>query len=605
MGKRVLSAVLALALGLAGPVAVRAAALDARAISSPLRAFTPAAPAPSPTPTPTPTPLPVYEDTLAAQAVVDEPDMVAPEEIHVRMTLTNSGEEPISDVRVCRDSGAVISELGVLAAGNGQLTFSEAITPTDTQLDDGAIAYLVRYTLGMDKPGETEKEQVIRAALNKLPARPGVEFTRSLPVTSCKEGEEATIAYRVKNTGNVALTAISVSDALCGEVGGLERLEPGEQHTFLYRFTVKETVTSHPTLSYSHRATRETFEKELGDASVYLANEQLDIALDADQSTVSPGGMVTLTYRVKNNGTVTYDHLRLSDQGLGELAVMSGELRPGKELVITKTVALKSTTTFLFVLEGRSEGGTPLEVPSNPRTVAVTPMVEDVSLTLSATADKTRLSSPGEVNFTVTVHNQGEMDIRQVRLAERERGAFWTLAVAAPGDTVREQTYWVDEEATFVFTAELTDARGGQLTVLSSPIKVSFGSDGQQGDVPQAREGIEAMSGARVYQLNEGPSTYLGMMVGVLAVLAVLITCVSAASVSHRRRRRRQRDKHIRRLKRDYRRELKEDEAQRTKPIPLVRQDTIRRAKVSQAQDALRRKPGSAPKPKRFGKGGK
>lgn len=603
MGKRWMGALLALALGLAGPVVARAAPLDAPVTPLPVEAA--ASPAPSPTPAPTPTPLPVYQDTLTAHAAVDEPDMVAPEEVLVRLVIENGGDEPIGDVRVCRDSGAVVSELGPLAAGDGQLAFSEAITPTDTQLEEGAIHYLVRYTLGKDKPGETEKEQVVSAALNKLPAMPGVEFTRSLPVTSCQQGEEAAIAYRVKNTGNVALTNILVTDQLCGQVGALERLEPGAQHTFLYRFTVEQTATSRPTLTYSHRATRETFEKELGEASIYLANAQLDIVLDADQSTVSPGAIVTLTCRVTNNGNVTYDRLRLSDQGLGELAVMSGELRPGKEFVVTKTVALKSTTTFLFVLEGRSEGGTPLEVASNPRTVAVTPVVEEVSLSLSASADKVRLSSPGEVKFTVTVHNQGELDIRQVRLSERERGAFWTLAVAAPGDTVREQAYWVDEADTFVFTAEITDAKGGHLTVLSNPVRVDFGADGAAGGATQAPEDMEAMTGAQSYQLNEGPSTYLSMMVGVLAVLAVLITCVSAASVSHRRRRRRMRDRHIRRLKRDYRRELKEDEAQRTKPIQPVRQDTLRRARVSQAQDALRRKPGTIPKPKRPDKGGK
>lgn len=273
--------------------------------------------------------------------------------------------------------------------------------------------------------------------------------------------------------------------------------------------------------------------------------------LDADQSTVSPGGVVTLTCRVTNNGTVSYEGLRLSDQGLGELAVMSGALRPGKEVVFTKTVALKSTTTFQFVLEGQSEGGTPLEMASNPRTVAVTSVQEGEStLSLTAQADKTRLSSAGEVVFTITVHNPGALDLRRVSLGERERGAFWTLEVVAPGDTVKEQSFWVDQADTFVFTAELTDAKGGHLTVLSNPVRIEFAQDGTPGGQAQSPTGMEAISSAPSYRLNQEPTTFLRMMVGVLAALAVLITCVSAASVSHRRRQRRLRDRHIRRLRR-------------------------------------------------------
>ena len=532
--------------------------------------------------------------------------MVTPEEVRVRVTIVNSGDEPIGDVRICRENGALVDELGPLAAGDGQLVFVEDITPTQEQLDEGYIVYLVRYTLGKGKPGQTEKERLVRVAIHQMPARPGAEFTRSMPVINCQAGEEATIAYRVKNTGNVTLTDLVVTDALCGEVGRLEALEPGAQYTFLYRFTVEETATSHPTLRYSHRATEETFEKELADASIYLANAQLSIVLDADQSTVSPGGVVTLTCRVTNNGTVSYEGLRLSDQGLGELAVMSGALRPGKEVVFTKTVALKSTTTFQFVLEGQSEGGTPLEMASNPRTVAVTSVQEGEStLSLTAQADKTRLSSAGEVVFTITVHNPGALDLRRVSLGERERGAFWTLEVVAPGDTVKEQSFWVDQADTFVFTAELTDAKGGHLTVLSNPVRIEFAQDGTPGGQAQSPTGMEAISSAPSYRLNQEPTTFLRMMVGVLAALAVLITCVSAASVSHRRRQRRLRDRHIRRLRRDYRRELKEDQAQQTKPVPLVRQDTIRRAKVSPSQEELRRKPGSAPPSKRGEKPGK
>ena len=103
--------------------------------------------------------------------------MVVPEEIQVEVSLENTGRIPISDIKVCRENGSVVRELGALNEGESA-RFQETITPTDTQLNEGAIPYLVCYTLAGRSagPGRTAAHllRITRAA-----ARVG---SRSLPV---------------------------------------------------------------------------------------------------------------------------------------------------------------------------------------------------------------------------------------------------------------------------------------------------------------------------------------------------------------------------------------------------------------------------------------
>lgn len=529
---------------------------------------------PEPTRAPTPEPLPVYEDTVEAEQEATPREMVAPEPMEVKITLTNDGEVPVGNIRICRDNGEVIAEAkGLPQASGAPYVFVDAITPTDAQLDAGQIVYLIRYTLGIGLPGEAEEEQALIVPVTKIPAEPGVEFTRSIPVKSLKAGEKVAIAYKVKNTGNVALTHLSVSDGTLGEVGALDRLDPGERQTFISQLEIDETFTSKPTLTYSHRATRDTFEKTLAGSVVYLADEQLDISLSADVSTVSPGGKVTLTYRVVNSGSANYDHLHLSDPVLGDLVTLPTELRPGQEYVYTKTVVVKNTTTFLFVLRGRSEGGSDLEASSNPLTVAVMPVIEDVRLQLKAEADHVRVSGPSTIHFTLTVKNAGELDLRNVRIFEQERGDISTLVVLAPGDTVVQKSYDVEEPGQYRFMAELTDASGGRLVVPAESIDISFDQSGAPAQLTSPADPVQGALHGTPGQLPETQHTFIRMIVGVVVVLVVLTICIAAASASRSRKKRRQRDKRLRKLRRSYRRD-RQEELDKTRPhAPVAPKD--------------------------------
>ncbi len=491
-------------------------------------------------------------DTLSVSASVSPPGMAARQEASVYLTLVNSATEAIDDIRVTRPDGTVLCEVGTLSgSGQSSYVFSETVTPTKRQLEDGGVEYVIKYTLGKGTASETPRELSVLAPIEKLEAQPELEFTRSVSSTYVQKGEEVSITYRLRNTGNVALTGIRVKDALYGEIGEVERLEPGKKHAFTLNLTVEDNCQSAPEASYSYPDAPRRVSQKLDSLDIFLADEYLELMLEADKSAVSPGEVVTLRLKLVNRGDVTYDRLEISDQALGNMGSVPGELLPGQEYVFVKTVNMKTTTTFMFSVSGESTGGKQINSGSNMLTVAVTPVVDSIQLLLEATPDETALAAPGQVNFTIRVSNLGELDIRGVQLSEQTHGEIKTLAVAAPGDTLVNQSYYISGDTTFIFTAELTDTQGGELTVLSNPVPVSVGAvpgaaDVEQLPTPTALLGIEDTP----YRIEDGNAMFARMMLGIIFVLAALIAVGVIGALSRHKKKQRQKKRQMARLRR-------------------------------------------------------
>lgn len=501
-------------------------------------------------------------DTLSVSASVSPSGMAVPVEAQVYLTLVNGATEPISDIEVCRANGELIREIGTLSgSGQSSYVFDETLTPTYKQLKAGGVSYLVRYTLGKGEPGEDKRELSVLAPITRLKVEPGLDFTRSLSANYAQPGDEVCITYRLRNTGNVALTDLVIKDALCGEVARLDLLGPGKRDTFTKNVTIQKTSESKPTVSYTYANAGGRRSEKLDALTIYQADELLEARLDVDKSAVSPGEVVTLQLKLTNRGNVTYDKLEISDQVLGPLDTVPLELKSGDDYVYTKRVNLKTTTTFLFSINGKSAGGSPVSSSSNMLTVVVTPVVDSIKLSVEATPDNSTLSGPGLVNFHIRIHNAGEMDIRNVVLSERTGGEIKNLAVIPPGDTSVEQQYYVSEDTDFVFMVKLSDAEGGELTVMSRPpITVKIQPDGAAAAILESSRtpGATKILGISdtAYRVDQQSSTFNRMVWGVGAVLLLLLIVFMVGAftrVAHRRKQRRLQLKRLRRGRRNAR----------------------------------------------------
>ena len=509
---------------------------------------------------------PVYPDALSVTASIEPDLMVAPEPAHVTVTLTNTGDTPIASLRILRPNGQLVENVGTLDPGVSH-AFEESVTLTLDQFQAGGVTYLVRCMLYPGTDHEVPGHMTITAPLERIPAQPQVEFSRSVSSEYVQAGEQVALTYRVVNTGNVPLTELVVSDPLVGDVGTLAELSPGQKHTFTARVSVASSVESMPSLScYSKADPEEPILRELGSTQIHVTDQRLEAVLSADSAAVRSGESVTLRLKLYNASDIACEKLQVFDQNGAELDNPLFSLKPGERYELTQPVVMRETTTFLLTVSGRTEGGSTISTRSNALTVAVQASANRTRISLSALVNPNTPVPAGTVRFLLRLNNTGEDALRCVRLSEQSRGSIRTLWVVPPGETVIEQAYPIGGKP-FVFLAEMTDDKGGRLTVLSSPVAVEAAA--QPTETSPAPTPIAALSGAS-FRMKAGSSTFVMMMVGVLSVLAILITLFSIDGVRRRRRIEKQRRIHIKRIRKSMR-EPKPEVSQETRAVPVIR----------------------------------
>jgi uncharacterized repeat protein (TIGR01451 family) len=524
----------------------------------------------APTASATAVPDPVYPDALSVAASVEPDLMVAPGPAHVSVALTNTGETPIADLRLLRPSGQLVATIGTLEPGASQ-AFEEDVALSLDQFLAGGVTYLIRCTLYPGTPEEIAGHSTVTAPLERIPAQPGAEFSRSVSSEYVQAGEQVTLTYRVVNTGNVPLIELLVSDPLVGDVGALPELAPGQKHTFTARVSVNADAESQPSLSCFSKADPDAeILKDLGATRIHVTDQRLEASLSADSAAVRSGEPVTLRLKLYNASDIALEKLRVYDQTGAVWDSPAFSLKPGERYELTQPVQMRQTTTLLLTVSGRTEGGSAFSTRSNALTVAVQASPNRARITLSAQVNPNTPVAPGTVRFSLRLVNTGEDSLHCVNLSEQSRGSIRTLWVVPPGETVIEQDYPIGGKP-FVFLAEMADDKGGRLTVLSSPVTVEAAA---QPVAPQATPApVPALSGTS-YRMPAGPGTFLMMMIGVTAVLLILVAIFAAGGVRKRRMIEKQRRIHIKRIRRSMR-EPKQELSQETRPVPVVRRSDL------------------------------
>lgn len=520
----------------------------------------------TPLPSPSPSPEPVFPEALSVAASIEPDLLVAPEPVRLTVTLTNTGGTPIADVRLLRLSGAVVEDIGTLEPGVSH-AFEESLTLSLEQFRTGGVNYMVRCVLYPGTPREVGGRMTVRAPLERIEAQPSVEFSRSVSSEYVQAGEQVALTYRVVNTGNVPLTDLVVSDPLAGDVGALSELPPGRKHTFTTRVAVEADAESLPTLTcFSKADPEQPIVRDLGATRIHVTGQKLEATLSADSAAVRSGESVTLRLSLVNASDIGCEKLRVYDQTGAELDSPPFSLKPGERCELTYPVALRQTATFLLTVSGRTEGGSAISTRSNALTVAVRAAEDRSRIELTAQVNPNTKVPPGTVRFTLRLNNTGEGVLRGVALSEQSRGPVRTLWVVPPGETLVEQDYPIGGKP-FVFLAEMTDEKGGRLTVLSSPVAVEAAA--QPAEAAPAPTPLPALEGTS-FRMADGPSTFLMMMIGVVAVLTALLAWIAVTGSRRRRRIEKQRRIRIKRIRRSMR-EPKAEVSQDTRAVPVVR----------------------------------
>ena len=370
-------------------------------------------------------------------------------------TLTNVS---VSDVHEGAGTLSAIDPVSVSSLAPGA-TASFTATYVITQADIDAGTPITNVATGTATPARgTLTDPTANASVTVTNAAPAMTLTKTASATSdVAVGDVITYTYRVTNTGNVSLSAVSVSDVHNG-TGTLGTITPssvatlavGDDVTFTADYTVTQadidagtTISNTATVSATPArgvldpvSASETVDVESPAPAATLAKEA-DVTSD-----VAVGDVITYTYRLTNTGNVGLTNASVSDvhSGSGTLSAITppnvASLAPGAVATFTATY----TVTQADLDAGAAITNT-ATAAATPAGGTFTPPTASESVTLESadpTVELTKVASPNSdlavgdvITYSYSITNTGNVSLADVSLSDVQDGAG-TLSAISP-----------------------------------------------------------------------------------------------------------------------------------------------------------------------------
>lgn len=462
---------------------------------------------------------------LEVQMSANPSELVEPGDVTLTFSIENASDTDAQNVYLSSSDGLLSEPIGQIAAGASQ-NFTRTHSVTQAELDAGEI----RYTLSHDDPVDADRKinYAIHASIRQSDKHPQVEFTRQLSSRQVVPGDTITIAYRVRNTGNVALNSLRVQDPLGNFTGRVDLLDVGESRTLISRVTLTEAAASAPALSYIVDALDEqSFIETLSEVAISMAQPQIEARLSADYSPFS-SNTAEVVLLLTNTGNVDYRNVRVTDDVYG--GVIADGLRIPRDadpVEVSYSYPVRGGDGFRWRITGMSEAGDRFELLTETLTLAPQPVGALADVRLQATVETPRIRRAGGVNVQLHLENAGDADIKDIVVLEENLGELRRFAIVPAGGALDcALRLDVTETTQYSFRVQYTDAEGWQNGAECAPVDVTLASDGV---LPEgARDSFIEFSGNSIK--IGGSSLFAVLMIAGCATLIVLVVILVVAT---------------------------------------------------------------------------
>ncbi len=379
------------------------------------------------------------------------------DQITFTITVTNSGDVPLTDVAVADDrTPACAKTFGTLAPQAKQTYTCTAPAPADDFTNTATAT-------GKDQLGR-EVKVTDDAVVDVI--HPAIAIVKDATPAQVREGDTVTWTITVTNTGDVPLTDVAVADdqvAPCAKPLGT--LAPQAKQTYTCT-TVAGTAGFTNTAKATGTDPAKRPVDASDDASFTVQHPAVTITKDVTGGPFRQGDTVPFRITVRNTGDVPLTGVRVADALVAGCAqTFDGTLEPGGTwgFGCTGTAPADDFTNTAQVT------GTP---PVGPAVTAIDTAAVDVihpGIAITKDADPKVVRAGDTVTFTLTVTNTGDSPLRDVfvadQLAPECAQRLGTLAPQA------KQTYTctlVVGEADFTNTATANGTDGTNRPVTST-----------------------------------------------------------------------------------------------------------------------------------------
>ena len=404
------------------------------------------------------------------------------------LVATNAGNVTLTGVAI---SDPLLGSLFFTPAAPATLAPGETLTATGSyaltqaDLDAGSLTNVASATgVFAGAPVLSNPDNVTVSAVQG----PAVALTKTVTSSGPYDSVGDLVTYELvaTNTGNVTLTAVSISDPLLGSLSftpaAPPTLAPGETLTATgsYALTqadldagqVENTATAEALFGSDPYAD--------SDARTVALMRSPAVALTKTVTSSGPydsvGDLVTYELVATNAGNVTLTAVSISDPLLGSLSftpAAPATLAPGETLTSTGSYAL----TQADLDSGQVENTATAEAlfgsdPYADSAAHTEPLSQDPALTLEKTADHATYATIGEaITYTYTLTNAGNVALVAPFAVADDR-----LTVAAPAILVLAPGASTATTATYAVTqadldaGSLTNTAGASASFAGAPV---------------------------------------------------------------------------------------------------------------------------------------
>ncbi|MGJ8721214.1 MAG: beta strand repeat-containing protein, partial [Salinibacterium amurskyense] len=416
--------------------------------------------------------------------------------LNYTFTIKNNGDSPLTGVAIT-DPLPGLSAItytwptgtaGALAAG-ASATGTATYTLTQADVDAGSIANTATAT-GTDADGGI-KPVATANRTTPIPVNAVLATTKTAAYAGAgvgNVGDTVNYSFSVKNTGNVTLTSVTLTDPLTGLSaiavtwpGTSGTLAPGQTATATATYTVTQSDVNAGKIVNQANVTAQTPKNVAVTGvsnEVTLATAPASPALTTTKSgTVAEpkgvGSVVTYNFSAKNTGNVTLTGVAITDPLVGLSALTyswpgtAGTLAPGQTVTATATYTVTQANVDAGLVRntatssGTSPSGTAVtaasprvDVPLQTRTPAVS-LTKSGALAGGSTAGST-------VNYSFVLTNSGNVTLTNAGITDPLSGlsaityGTWpgTVGTLAPGQSVT---------ATATYTVKQSDVDAGAI----------------------------------------------------------------------------------------------------------------------------------------------
>jgi uncharacterized repeat protein (TIGR01451 family) len=381
--------------------------------------------------------------------VADRDAVAAPGTVNYTYTVKNTGNVTLTEVALTDN------KIPSVTLGQTELAVGEEVTVTGTydvtqaHIDAGeSIVNVATLTANQNIPVTQASKTVT------ITQTPSASITKEADITIFTVPGRVTYTYKVKNTGNMTLTEVALTDNKLPSVTlGQTELAVGESVTVYGTYDVTQTdiTNGEPIVNIATLTAKQNIPVTQASETVSVKQEpNVSISKVANQKAFVAPGIVTYTYTVRNTGNVPLTNVVLTDNKIPSVMLGQTELAVGEKVTVTGTynvtqahIDAGESIVNVATLTAKAGQVNLEKTASETVTIAQTPRAS-----ITKVADRDAVAAPGTVNYTYTVKNTGNVTLTEVALTDNK----------IPSVTLGKTKLAVGEEVTVTGTYDVTQA---------------------------------------------------------------------------------------------------------------------------------------------------